>query len=138
MAAEIGNKYAETLTREYALELAERARGHINDECFFLSDVAEKCGVHKKQFIYLLKKFNEDPEVSDAIERMYNKCESILVKHAAKGKEVNSIFGIFILKSYHGLIETSKTQHEVEVSDLASIYKKAMASNEKDTDRGSA
>jgi hypothetical protein len=131
MAAENDNKYAETITRETALALAKQALELINDECFFVSDVAEKCGIYRTKFNYILTKFNDDSEVKDALERMYNKCESILVKHSAKGKVVNPIFGIFILKSYHNLIEVNKTQHELEVSDLATLYKKAMSSNEK-------
>ena len=47
---------------------------------------------------------------------MTNKCESIVVRKTASG-DINVALGIFILKSYHGLIETSKLQHEGGDSD---------------------
>ncbi len=134
MEAEFDNKYAESVTKEQAIALAQRAIEVIGDDCFFLSHVAEKCDTYRHKFEYILQKFNDDPEVFELIFKMRNKCESILVQKAAKGKEVNPIFGIFVLKSYHGLIETSKLQAEVEVNDLSNVYKKAMSSNEKSAD----
>jgi hypothetical protein len=137
MAAEANNKYAETVTREVALELANKALGFIDEDCFFLSEVAEKCDSYRHKFTYILNKFSDDDEVKDTIEKMYNKCESIVVRQAAKGK-INVALGIFILKSYHGLMETTVSKHELEVNDLSNLYKKAMSSNEKDTSRESA
>ena len=129
MAAEPNNKYAETVTREAALELANKAIEAIDDDCYFLSEVAEKCDTYRLKFMYLLQKFNEDDEVKDLLERMYNKCESILVRKAATNK-INAILGIFILKSYHNLVETNKTQHEFDASNFQNAYKKAISSNE--------
>jgi hypothetical protein len=111
MAAETGNKYAETITREDALSLLTKALSIIGDDCYFLSDVAEQCETYRTKFNYLAEKFAEDREVFDTIKRIYNKCESIVVKKTAKGDIVPSL-GIFILKAYHELIETSKVQQE--------------------------
>jgi hypothetical protein len=112
MAAEEGNKYAETVTKEKALELANKALSLIDDECYFLSDVAEKCETYRTKFNYIAEKFSDDPDVFDTIKRMYNKCESIVVKKTAKGEIVPSL-GIFILKSYHDLIEVNRVQSEL-------------------------
>ncbi len=136
MAAEANNKYAETVTKEEAIILANKAIGVIDEDCFFLSHVAEKCDTYRDKFQYILEKFSDDPDVFEIILKMKNKCESILVQKAAKGKEVNPIFGIFVLKSYHNLIETSKLQ--AEVTDSSQASKKAMTSNENDTQRESA
>ena len=134
MAAEANNKYAETVTREYALALAKKAESYINKNCFYISKVAEKCGVNRHKFVYILKKFSDDDEVRDAIENMYNKCEATLLEQTGK-KRIPVALGIFILKSYHGLIETTKTQHEVDASDLEGVYKKVLSSNEKGTSK---
>lgn len=111
MPAEHGNKYAETVTREAALDLLGKALSVIGDDCYFLSDVAEKCETYRTKFNYLAEKFADDAEVFDTIKRIYNKCESLVVKKTAKGEIVPSL-GIFILKSYHDLIETNKVQNE--------------------------
>jgi len=131
MAAEINNKYAETITREVALDLANRALKMINNRCYFLSEVAERLGSYRHKFTYILQKFNNDEEVKDAIQRMYNKAESIVVQQTAKNK-INVALGIFILKSYHGLSETIISKHEMEVTDLKNLYKTALQSNEQD------
>ena len=111
MAAPKGNINAEWLTKEEALSILDRALGVINDECYFLSDVADKCDTYRTQFDYIARKFKDDKIVFDTIKRLTNKCESIVVKKTAEGK-INVALGIFILKSYHSLIETSKLQHE--------------------------
>lgn len=105
------NKNAEYLTREVALDIVNRANDLIDDNCYFLSDVAEKCGTYREQFNYIAKKFKDDHIVFNTIKRLTNKCESIVVRQTAEGK-INVALGIFILKSYHSLIETSKLQHE--------------------------
>lgn len=129
MAAKPKNKYAETVTRAAALALAKKALETVSDDCYFLSEVAEKCKTYRTKFVYILQKFSEDPEIKDTIERMYNRCEAILVRKGATNK-INPILSIFILKSYHNLIEVNKTQHEVDVADLSNAYKKALSSNE--------
>ena len=106
-----GNKNAEYLTEEVALEILEKANEVINDKCFFLSDVADKCGTYREQFNYIAKKFRDNHVVFNTIKRLTNKCESIVVMQTAQGK-INTALGIFILKSYHSLIETSKMQLE--------------------------
>ena len=111
MAAPKENKNAEYLTEEVALEILERANNVISEECFFISDVADKCGTYREQFNYIAKKFKNNHVVFNTIKRLTNKCESIVVKKAAKG-DINVTLGIFILKSYHSLIETSKMQLE--------------------------
>lgn len=111
MAAQEGNKYAETITREDALELLTRALSVIGDDCYFLSDVAEQCETYRTKFNYLAEKFADDREVFDTIKRIYNKCESLVVKKTANGDIVPSL-GIFILKAYHELVEVSKVQQE--------------------------
>lgn len=106
-----GNKNAEYLTEEVALEILEKANEVINEKCFFLSDVADKCGTYREQFNYIAKKFRDNHVVFNTIKRLTNKCESIVVMQTAQGK-INTALGIFILKSYHSLIETSKMQLE--------------------------
>jgi hypothetical protein len=57
----------------------------------------------------LLKKFNEDEYVFNTIKKIYNKCESIVMKKTAQG-EITPSLGIFVLKAYHGLMEVSKQE----------------------------
>ena len=111
MSYNIGNKHAEWLTKDEAVSIIDRALSVIDDECYFLSDVADKCDTYRDQFYYIAKKFNEDKDVFRSIKKITNKCEAIVAKHTASGK-INTALGIFILKSYHGLVETSKVQHE--------------------------
>ena len=111
MPAPKENTNAEYLTEEVALEILEKANDIISEECYFLSDVADKCGTYREQFNYIAKKFRDNHVVFNTIKRMTNKCESIVVNKTAKG-DINVALGIFILKSYHSLIETSKLQHE--------------------------
>jgi len=107
MAAQPGNKYAETLTKEYALNVALQSIEVINEDCYLISTVADKIGIYREKYAYLLNKFNDDPEVFNALKTIYNKCESIVAEKAAKN-EINTTFAIFIMKVYHGLIESSK------------------------------
>lgn len=105
------NKNAEYLTEEVALDIIEKANDVISESCYFLSDVADKCGTYREQFNYIAKKFKDNYTVFNAIKRLTNKCEAIIVKKTASS-DINTALGIFILKSYHSLIETSKLQHE--------------------------
>lgn len=105
------NTNAEYLTEEVALDILERANDVISTDCYFLSEVADKCDTYREQFNYIAKKFKNNYIVFNTIKRLTNKCESIVVKKTADG-EINVALGIFILKSYHSLIETSKLQHE--------------------------
>lgn len=107
MAAPEGNKNAETITLEDARELAILGLNTISDECYFLSSVAVECDTYRQKFEYILNKFNNDEIVFNTIKKMYNKCESIVMDKTAKGDIVPSL-GIFVLKAYHGLMETSK------------------------------
>ncbi len=109
MPAPKGNKYSEKWTEEKARELAEKALKAVNDDCYFVSAIAEECGEYRELFTYLLKKFNEDDEVFHTLKRMYNKAESIIWKKAADGT-IDKTVAIFALKSLHGLMETSKQQ----------------------------
>jgi len=111
MPAPENNKHAEYLTEEVALSILDKANEVINDECYFLSDVAVKCDTYREQFNYIAKKFKHNHVVFNTIKKLTNKCESIVVKKTAEGK-INVALGIFILKSYHSLIETSKMQLE--------------------------
>ena len=112
MAAEKGNSYHKGwITEEEALRILDEAESVISEECYFLSDVAVKCNTYREQFNYIAKKFKENKKIFNTIKRLTNKCESIVVLKTAKG-EINTALGIFILKSYHSLIETSKLQHE--------------------------
>lgn len=106
-----GNKNAEWLTEEEALKILGKAEEVISDDCYFLSDVADKCGTYREQFNYIARKFKENRAVFNTIKRITNRCESIVAIKTASN-EINTALGIFILKSYHGLIETSKLQHE--------------------------
>ena len=106
-----GNKNAEWLTRDEALSIMDKAISVVNDECYFLSDVADKCDTYREQFNYIAKKFRQDKIVFNTIKKLTNKCEAIVAKKTAEG-DINVALGIFILKSYHGLIQTSKLQHE--------------------------
>lgn len=106
-----GNKHAEWLTKDEALSIIDKALSVVSDDCFFLSDVADKCDTYRDQFYYIAKKFNDDKDVFRSIKKITNKCEAIVANKTAKG-DINTALGIFILKSYHGLIETSKMQVE--------------------------
>lgn len=112
MVAEIGNKYAEKWTLEKAREKALEAYNTIDETCYFLSSVAEKIGTYRQLFEYLIDKFKDDEQVFDTLKKMYNKCESIVMEQTAKGK-INPALGIFVLKAYHGLFETSKQHTDV-------------------------
>lgn len=107
--APIDNDNADKITLEDAQNLCLLALDTISDDCYFLSSVAEKCKTYRQKFEYVLKKFDNDEVVFDTIKRMYNKCESIVMEKTAKGEIVPAL-GIFVLKSYHGLMESSK-QH---------------------------
>jgi hypothetical protein len=111
LSGTLNNKNAEWLTREEALSIIDRALAVINDECYFLSDVADKADTYKDQFYYIAKKFKGDKVVLRSIKKITNRCEAIVANKTAKG-DINVALGIFILKSYHGLIETSKMQYE--------------------------
>jgi hypothetical protein len=109
MAAEKENKYAEKWTVEAARELCERALNVISDDCFYISAVADEVEQYPDLFKYLADKFGNDDQVFRTIKRMYTKCERIITEKTGKGHLTPSL-GIFILKAYHGLIETSKQQ----------------------------
>jgi len=106
-----GNKHAEWLTKEEALSILDKALGVISNKFYLLSDVADKADTYRDQFNYIAKKFKDDKDVFRTIKKMTNKCESIVAEKTADGG-INVALGIFILKSYHGLIETSKMQME--------------------------
>lgn len=109
VGAPIGNKNAETITLEDAQKLCLLALDTISDDCYFLSSVAERCETYRQKFEYVLGKFNEDKIVFNTIKRMYNKCESIVMEKTATGDIVPAL-GIFVLKAYHGLMESSRQQ----------------------------
>ena len=109
MSAAKGNKYAEKVTLKDAIELAELAYSKISDDCYFLSKLADECGTYRQKFEYVLEKYNDNGEVFNTIKKIYNKCESIVMEKTANGDIVPSL-GIFVLKAYHGLMETSKQQ----------------------------
>ena len=111
MGGTLNNNNAEWLTREEALSILDRANSVISNKCYFLSDVAVKCDTYREQFNYIAKKFKKDKVVFNTIKKLTNKCESIVAIKTAEG-DINVALGIFILKSYHGLIETSKMQME--------------------------
>ena len=106
-----GNKNAEWLTEEEAIRILNKADEVIGDDCYLLSDVAVKCDTYREQFSYIANKFKQNKAVFNAIKKIKNKCESIVATKTASN-EINTALGIFILKAYHGLIETSKLQHE--------------------------
>lgn len=116
MAAEEGNKYAEKITLEEAITLVELAYETISEDCYFLSDLADSCDTYRQKFEYILKKFSDNDQVFNTIKKIYNKCESIVMKKTAKGDIVPSL-GIFVLKSYHGLMETSKQVVDHTIKD---------------------
>jgi hypothetical protein len=109
MGGTLGNNNAEKVTLEDAIELAELAYSKISDDCYFLSKLADECGTYREKFAYILEKFNNNDVVFRTIKKIYNKCESIVMEKTASGDIVPSL-GIFVLKAYHGLMETSKQQ----------------------------
>jgi len=115
MGAPEGNKFAEKWTIEQAQELADKAYNTVSDEHYFLSDVAEQCDTYRQFFSYILVKFNDDEKVFNTIKKMQNKCESIVAKKTAESK-IAVALGIFILKSYHGLTETSKLNLDANIN----------------------
>lgn len=122
MAAAKGNKYAEKVTLEEAIELAELAYSKISEDCYFLSKLADECDTYRDKFTYILEKFNDNDQVFRTIKRIYNKCESIVMEKTAKG-EIAQALGIFVLKAYHGLMETSKQQldHTTDGDKITSV-----------------
>lgn len=112
MAAEKGNKYAEKITLEDAIALVELAYSKISDQCYFISHLADECDTYRDKFTYILEKFNDNEQVFRTIKKIYNKCESIVMKKTAAG-DITPSLGIFVLKAYHGLIETSKQQTDI-------------------------
>lgn len=111
MAGTKDNKNAEWLTRDEALSILDKANSVISNKCYFLSSVAVECDTYREQFNYIAKKFKKDKIVFNTIKRLTNKCEAIVAQKTADG-DINVALGIFVLKAYHGLIETSKMQHE--------------------------
>lgn len=107
----LNNKNAEWLTKEEAVSILDRAFAVVSDKCYLLADVADKADTYREQFYYIAKKFKDDKTVFNSIKRLTNKCEAIVATKTANS-DINVALGIFILKSYHGLIETSKVQHE--------------------------
>jgi hypothetical protein len=120
MAAEKGNKYAEKVTIEEAIKLAERAYNAVSSDCYFISSVAEECETYRDKFAYILEKFNDDEKVFRTIKRMYNKCESIVMQKTADG-DITPALGIFVLKAYHGLMESSRQQIDQNVNGNLNI-----------------
>lgn len=104
-----GNKNAETITLEDARSLALLALDKVSNECFYLSSVAVECDTYRQKFEYILQKFNSDDIVFNTTKKLYNKCESIVMEKTGKG-EITPALGIFVLKAYHGLMETSKVE----------------------------
>jgi hypothetical protein len=111
LAGTLNNKNAEWLTKDEALSIIDRANSVISNECYLLSAVAVECDTYRTQFNYIGEKFKGDRMVFDSIKKLTNKCEAIVATKTANG-DINVALGIFILKAYHGLIETSKMQHE--------------------------
>jgi hypothetical protein len=109
MAAPKGNNNAEKITLEEALALSKLAYSKVNEDCYFLSHLADECDTYRQKFEYILKKFNDNEVVFNTIKKIYNKCESIVMKKTANGEIVPSL-GIFVLKAYHGLMEVSKQE----------------------------
>lgn len=112
MAAEKNNKYAEKITLEDAIALAELAYSKISDKCYFLSHLADECDTYRDKFGYILEKFNDNEQVFRTIKKIYNKCESIVMQKTADG-DITPSLGIFVLKAYHGLMETSRQQTDI-------------------------
>ena len=117
MGAPINNKNSEKWNLDKTRELAELAYNTVSDDCYFISEVADRCDVYRELFFYVLQKFNDDEVVFNTIKKMANKCEMIVAKKTAAGDIVPSL-GIFILKSYHGLTETSKQEIKHEGSAI--------------------
>lgn len=109
MAAPEGNKNAETITLEDARSLALLALDKVSNKCFYLSSVAVECDTYRQKFEYILQKFNYDDIVFNTIKKLYNKCESIVMEKTGSG-DITPALGIFVLKAYHGLMETSKVE----------------------------
>ena len=118
MAAPLNNNNAGKWTVETARELAEKAYNIVGDDCYLISEVAEKCDTYRDLFLYLLDKYNDDEIVFRTLKRMQNKCEMTIAKKTADGDIIPSL-GIFILKSYHGLTETSKQiiEHDININN---------------------
>lgn len=105
--APIGNNNAESITLQDAIDLVNLAYSKISDDCYFLSKLADECGTYRQKFDYILKKYNDNKVVFNTIKMIYNKCESIVMVRTADG-DITPALGIFVLKAYHGLLETSK------------------------------
>lgn len=113
MAAIKKNKYAEKWTKEEVLSVMYKALKSVNEDCYYLSEVCLASGVYPEWISRMLKKFQDDEQVCQAIKKMQLKCESMITRKTGKGDIVPSL-GIFILKSYHNLVETSRVEQKVE------------------------
>lgn len=109
MAAPLNNNNAGKWTVEDARELCQKALDAISTDCFYMSKVADKVDAYPQLFMYLAEKYGNDEIVFLTIKKMYNRCEAIITEKTGNGDIVPSL-GIFILKAYHGLVETSRQQ----------------------------
>lgn len=114
MSAELGNKYAEKWDLESTIDLFERAIDTVSPTCFYLASVCDELEIYPDLIKYLTKKFENEEKVFRLIKRLYVKCERIITEKTGDG-DISVPLGIFILKAYHGLIETSKQQIEANV-----------------------
>ena len=116
MAGTINNKNAEKWTEEKAVELAELALSKVGPNCYFISKIADECGIYRELFHYLMNKFNDNEIVFNSLKRMYNKAETIIWEKSSAGT-IDKTIGIFALKSLHGLFETSKQMIDADINN---------------------
>lgn len=111
---------ADKFTVQQARKLAEQALDECNKETYLLSTIADKCGVYRHLFEYLLDKYKDDEVVHKTLNRLYNKCESIITEKMANG-EIAQGLGIFLLKNVHGLIDKEDETKEDTIPKITRV-----------------
>jgi hypothetical protein len=111
---------ADMFSVEQARELAEKALNECNEENYLLSTIADKCGVYRHLFEYLLDKYKDDEVVHKTLNRLYNKCESIITEKMANNV-ISQGLGIFLLKNVHGLIDKEDAEGQGDIPRITKI-----------------
>ncbi|MDD4515655.1 hypothetical protein [Massilibacteroides sp.] len=132
MAAPKGNKFAETWTREKALELVEEALQILmdNEELFCAGEVAAIQKQYRQLYGYLFEKF--DDEVFNTIKnRFENILETRMYVLGAKNK-INPTMAIFGLKNNFNWKDKTEVDTKVDMHMNVDPFKQIRDNSEID------
>lgn len=112
MAAEEGNKYAEKWTNVTALEAIAKVHGWslTHHDNYHIGYALTQNGLYPEIWSYFTEKFEDDPEVFQAIKNLEQLYEQRIVNNTITGKAKSAAMAIFYLKNKHGYED--KHQHE--------------------------